>query len=92
VNSGYRPNFVITFLRIALGATFVFSSVGKLNRPGDFLAAVYDYQMVGPRLGVAVATVLPWLELIVGICLLAGILIDGALILALAMGCLFVAV
>ncbi len=54
-------------------------SVGKLQRPYDFLCAVYDYEILGRSGGVQVARVIPWLEFIIGLSLLLGYFQRGAL-------------
>lgn len=66
-------------LRVGLGLLFLWASVPKLTQPFDFLSSVYDYELVGPQLGLAVAFALPWIELILGTCLLLGLLERGAL-------------
>jgi len=82
-------NGLALIARLALGVVFIASSIPKLRQPYDFLADVYGYEMVGPKLGIAVAMVLPWLELLVGICLVGGIFISAALLAAIAMSAMF---
>jgi uncharacterized membrane protein YphA (DoxX/SURF4 family) len=69
---------VRVLLRLILGGLLISSALPKLQQPYDFLAAVYDYELVGPRIGLFVATLLPWLELVLGIALLAGLCSRGA--------------
>lgn len=64
---------LVLAVRLILGAILVLSAVAKLRQPFDFLDGVYSYQFAGPAQGLAVAVVLPWLELVVGFCLLAGL-------------------
>ncbi len=52
-------------------------------RPYEFLGSVYGYELVGPKMGVLVAMVLPWVEL------LAGVFVGGALLASVGMGVLF---
>ncbi len=75
--------------RLAIGCIFIASSIAKLRQPFDFLSSVYNYELVGPGIGVVVAMVLPWLELFVGICLVGGIFITGAFLASIAMYALF---
>jgi len=72
---------LVLFLRLGLGLMFLCSSLPKLQQPYDFLSSVYGYELVGPKLGLAVAVVLPWLEFLLGMCLIARIFLDGALLL-----------
>lgn len=82
----YDFNLVV---RLALGCLFLWSSLPKIRQPYDFLSSVYNYELVGPKLGVLVAMVLPWLELLVGICLVGGIFISGALLASIGMAAMF---
>jgi uncharacterized membrane protein YphA (DoxX/SURF4 family) len=76
-------------VRLVLGCMFLYSSLPKIRQPYDFLSSVYNYELVGPKLGVLVAMVLPWAELLVGICLIGGIFVSGALLVSIAMGAMF---
>lgn len=90
--SGLKRRFIdglALVARLAIGCVFIASSIAKLRRPYDFLGSVYNYELVGPGLGVAVAMILPWLELFVGICLVGGILITGALLTSTALCAMF---
>jgi uncharacterized membrane protein YphA (DoxX/SURF4 family) len=64
---------VLTVLRVALGALFIISSFAKLQHPDLFVAAVQDYHMLPVALADFFGTVLPWVELFVGWCLVLGI-------------------
>ncbi len=79
----------IILVRLALGCLFIWSSLPKIRQPYDFLAGIYDYEIVGPKLGLFVAMTLPWAELLVGICLVGGVFLGGALLVAAAMGAIF---
>ncbi|MHC4744521.1 MAG: MauE/DoxX family redox-associated membrane protein [Planctomycetota bacterium] len=87
-----RPQLLRGFIfvvRVGLGCLFLWSSLPKIRQPYDFLSDVYNYELVGPKLGLMVAMVLPWLELLVGICLIGGIFVGGALLLSVAMAGVF---
>lgn len=77
-------------VRLILGAVLLWAALGKIREPYDFLSSVYDYALVGPDLGMLVAMVLPWLELLLGICLLGGLFVGGALLSSAALGVVFV--
>ncbi|HQN36009.1 MAG TPA: MauE/DoxX family redox-associated membrane protein [Sedimentisphaerales bacterium] len=76
-------------IRLGLGCLFVWSSLPKIQLPHDFLGHVYAYRLVGPASGMFVAMVLPWIELMVGICLLGGVFVTGALLACMAMAFMF---
>lgn len=75
--------------RIGLGCLLLYSALPKIRQPYDFLHDVYNYELVGPKLGLLVAMALPWLELLVGICLLGGIFVGGALLASAGMAAMF---
>lgn len=77
-------------IRLGLGCLFVWSSLSKIQLPHEFLGHVYAYRFVGPVTGMFVAMVLPWLEMLVGACLLGGIFIKGALLACVGMAVMFV--
>ena len=77
-------------VRLGLGCLFLWSSLPKIRQPYDFLSSVYNYEIVGPRLGVLVAMTLPWAELLVGVCLVGGIFVSGALLVSIAMAAMFI--
>ena len=76
-------------VRVGLGCMFIYSSLPKIRQPYDFLSDIYSYELVGPKLGMFVAMVIPWAELLVGICLVGGIFIGGALLMSIALGAMF---
>ena len=90
--SGLKRRFfdgLVIVARVVLGSVFIAGSIGKLRHPYDFLGSVYNYELIGPGLGVAVAMILPWLELFVGICLVGGIFVTGAFLTSIAMCAMF---
>jgi len=66
-------------LGLALGAVFLYASLDKIAHPGDFARIVYHYQVIGPSQHIpplvpnVFAVVLPWIEALVGVLLMAGI-------------------
>ena len=79
-------------LYAAFGSIFVYSGLQKIARPHDFLADVYAYELVGPAMGMMVAIVLPWFELLSGLGIVTGWLRRASLLAATLMGILFVGV
>jgi uncharacterized membrane protein YphA (DoxX/SURF4 family) len=60
-------------LRLLLGGFFVFASLDKIWSPAAFAKIVYQWQVVGPVPSNLVAVTLPWVELLAGLLLLAGV-------------------
>ena len=88
LRQGVRSGFTVV-VRLGLGCLFLYSGLPKIRQPYDFLSSVYNYELVGPKFGILVAMVLPWLELLVGICLVGGIFVSGALLVSMVMGAMF---
>ena len=84
----FMPGFALV-VRLGLGCMFLYSSLPKIRQPYDFLSNVYNFELVGPKLGMLTAMVLPWVELLVGICLIGGIFVSGALLVSIGMGAMF---
>jgi len=77
---------------VSLGCLFVYSALPKIRQPYDLLHDVYNYEIVGPKLGLLVAMTLPWVELLTAICLLGGIFAVGALFVSIGMAAMFTVV
>lgn len=85
----YAPGAELV-LRLELGAFFAWSGWMKAFHTGfdSFTRAVGNYQLVGPPWDAAIAYTVPWVEMIVGVCLVLGIWMRGALmVLAGLVGC-----
>lgn len=65
-------------LRISLAIVFIYASLDKILHPQDFAQAVFNYQVLPDYLINLTAILLPWLELVLGICLLGNIWINGS--------------
>jgi uncharacterized membrane protein YphA (DoxX/SURF4 family) len=79
----------VTLLRLGLGGLFIWTGLAKLQQPYDFLGAVYGYEIAGRQTGLWVATVLPWLEVGVGLSLVLGVWQLGGALLAVALFSVF---
>jgi|Deesub1362A_J573_1020465.scaffolds.fasta_scaffold00270_4 uncharacterized membrane protein YphA (DoxX/SURF4 family) len=68
--------------RLFLGGLFVYAGSIKVLDPGGFAQAVYNYRLLPGWAVNPVAIILPWVEIVTGTCLLLGIWIPGASLLA----------
>ncbi len=66
--------------RLLLGLVFVYASYDKILHPQAFALAVFNYQIVPDVAVNLIALILPWLELLLGLCLVFGIWLPGATI------------
>ena len=76
-------------LRLLPGGVFLLSSVSKLPHHTEFEAVVKDYDLLPDALAAAYANALPWVELLVGVYLVLGMLVRPAAVLAVLMGLSF---
>ncbi|WP_193214429.1 MauE/DoxX family redox-associated membrane protein [Luteolibacter marinus] len=77
----YGPGVALV-LRLQLGGYFVWSGWMKVFHTGldEFTRAVGNYKLVGEPWDAAVAYTVPWVEMVVGLCLVAGLFRRGALL------------
>lgn len=61
-----------TLCRLVLGAIFIYASLDKIAHPAAFAGILANYAIVPDFLVTLPALALPWLELIAGLCLVAG--------------------
>lgn len=76
-------------LRIVLGLVFVVASLDKALNASAFAAIVFNYNLLPDHMINVVALVLPWLELLTGLCLIFDMLTLGAAGIALGLMCVF---
>jgi uncharacterized membrane protein YphA (DoxX/SURF4 family) len=68
--------------RVLLGAWFLYSGGFKIFGSGldRFTTDIANYQLVQAPFDAIAAYVIPWLELVAGVCLMLGILLRGAIL------------
>ena len=66
--------------RLVMAGIFIYASIDKIAQPAAFAKDIYNYQILPDALINLTALVLPWLELFLGLCLLAGIWLPGAVL------------
>ncbi len=86
----YFKGPVVLIARLILGGVFIYASLDKIAHPAEFAKAIGNYHVVPFGLENLMALALPWLELIAGICLIAGIMVDGATIMVILMNIVFI--
>jgi len=64
---------LLVLFRLVLGGLFVYAGVVKVLDPLDFAQNIRNYRLVGQSLSFMAAVVLPWLEILAGVALAAGI-------------------
>ncbi|RLB08987.1 MAG: hypothetical protein DRG39_08120 [Deltaproteobacteria bacterium] len=69
------------FIRWILGLLFIYASIDKIRYPQEFLKILYNYRIFPDIILNPIVIILPWLELITGVCLLTGLFMEGAVLL-----------
>ncbi|MFW6372899.1 MAG: MauE/DoxX family redox-associated membrane protein [Thermodesulfobacteriota bacterium] len=77
--------------RLFMGGVFLYASYDKILKPAAFAEAVYNYQLLPDAAVNLAALVLPWLELLLGICLIAGAWLPGATLVSTGLMTVFIA-
>jgi len=70
--------WLILAIRLILGETFIWASIDKIANPGGFALSIYNYRMLPHETINLMAIVMPWLELVTGILIIAGIFMRGS--------------
>jgi len=65
------------FCRIIVGAVFLYAGVLKAGDPAEFARAIGNYQILPSWAVPPAAIILPWVEISIGVALLAGFWIEG---------------
>ena|ERR1035437_3553265 len=89
ISSATSAKIWILCARLFIGLMFIASGIAKLQQPYDFLQTLYRFHIVGEKVGLLLATVIPWLELCVGACCLCGIMLQGAFALSVLLFSMF---
>lgn len=76
--------------RVVMAGVFIYASIDKIIHPALFAEVVYNYQVLPGYLVNLTALILPWLELILGFCLLINRWMSGSSALAAGLMTLFV--
>ena len=87
----FSQRSVIALLcRVILGIVLIYASIDKIVHPVEFAKVIGNYNVLPFGLENLLGIVLPVLELMVGICLVLGIMIDGSAIIAAGMMVVFI--
>ncbi len=85
------PAWLPVAARLVLAIVFIYASIDKIRHPAAFAQALYNYRILPGASINLVALTLPWLELLTGILLAAGIWMPGAVMLSTGLLVVFMA-
>ena len=78
-------------IRVALAVTFIWACIHKISNPHEFGLQVATYQILPLSLINLQAIILPWVELLVGIMLVAGFMTRASALVSMGMNVMFIA-
>ncbi len=87
----WTNGYILQAARLFLGFVFVVASIDKVADPNAFAVSIGYYKLVGPTFSLAIATILPWVELLCGLFLIFGVMIRGSSLLIVLMLLVFTA-
>lgn len=73
-----KGNVAYHLIRLVLAGVFVYASIDKILHPQAFAQAVFNHQVLPGAMINSIAIVLPWMELVLGGCLLSNRWMCGA--------------
>ncbi len=74
----WRAPWFVRACQVALGAVFVAAALPKIGDPASFARQVHNYRLLPVALENLLAILLPWIELVAGVCLVLGRYARGA--------------
>lgn len=80
-----RSPILSLILRLALGIILVYTGIVKSMDLAHTAQAIENYRLLPVEWVNLIAVLMPALEIIVGVCLIAGLLLDGALVITTGM-------
>tara|TARA_B100001029_G_scaffold177669_1_gene182767 strand:+ start:491 stop:943 length:453 start_codon:yes stop_codon:yes gene_type:complete len=82
-------NITLIF-RLIVGMIFIYASYDKIINPIDFSDNIHNYHITPIFVENLAALIIPWVELIVGISLILGVFLDGAVSITIALLIFFI--
>ncbi|MCI0706526.1 MAG: DoxX family membrane protein [Ignavibacteriae bacterium] len=84
-------DYVSVAVRVFIGFVFIFASIDKAADPEAFAGSINNYRLLGEDLTTLAATILPWVELLCGIAVIAGVFMRGSALLLTSLLVIFTA-
>ncbi len=83
-------DYLTMAVRLTLGITFIYASYYKIVDPSDFARSIWYYHLMPGSTINLLAIFLPWLELLCGIGLIAGVYYRSSIVIVAAMTVVFI--
>ncbi len=85
-----QNKWIVLIFRLSLGAMFIYASMDKINDPRTFSGDIRAYQIVPFGFEHFLAIILPWLELLTGLGLVIGVMVEGAALISMGLLVVFI--
>ena len=85
-----QNKWIVLIFRLSLGAMFIYASMDKINDPRTFSGDIRAYQIVPFGFENFLAIILPWLELLTGLGLVIGVMVEGAALISMGLLVVFI--
>jgi len=85
LNKMFTNKYFALLVRVVLGALFIYSSMDKIANMPDFAKVILNYKILPVQLVNLLGIFLPWLEFVIGLCLVIGKFERASLIIYTAM-------
>lgn len=82
--------YINLIFRLILGYVFIYASIDKIQNPAEFSDTIDNFHISPISINNLLALFIPWIELVIGICLITGIFISGASIISIGLFLLFI--
>jgi len=76
-----RRSMLAVFFRWCLGGLFLYAGIMKAHDPAGFALVIYNYKLLPGWMVNPLAIVLPWVEILAGLCLVLGVYLTGGTVL-----------
>jgi uncharacterized membrane protein YphA (DoxX/SURF4 family) len=81
---------VVWGCRLIVAAVLIFAAVQKIWMPLEFARLIREYHLLPDQVLNLVAVILPWLEIVCGLCFLSGLWLMGTAVLLSSLNAIFV--
>jgi uncharacterized membrane protein YphA (DoxX/SURF4 family) len=73
--------YFVLAIRLVLGIVFIYAAIDKIAHPAGFAQSIYNYRMLPHGFINFMALTMPWLEIICGGLIVAGVFVRGSALL-----------
>jgi len=85
-----RSRALLIVLRIVLGLVFIYASIDKVVHPDQFAEIMQDYEILPNAVVNLAALWLAWIEVVLGVCLIAGVWVRAAALMVTGLTAVFI--